>query len=97
MLKKTFVFAMFVGLSFTMFATQARTIEIGGMNTLRFSVASITVKPGERVTIKLVNNTKLPGMAMSHNWVLLAAGADAKRAMRRQAPLAAAPATSPPG
>lgn len=65
---------MFVGLSFTMFATQAETVEIEGMNTLRFSKASITVKPGEKVTIKLVNNTKLPAVAMSHNWVLLAAG-----------------------
>lgn len=79
MLKRTFIFVMFVGLSFTMFATQAKTFEIEGMNTLRFSEASITVKPGEKVTLKLVNNTKLPGMAMSHNWVLLAAGVDAKK------------------
>ena len=79
MLKKTFLFVMFVGLPFTMFAAQAKTIEIEGMNTLRFSKASITVKAGEKVTIKLVNNTKLPGVAMSHNWVLLATGADAQK------------------
>lgn len=79
MLKQTLIFAMFVGLSFTMFAAQAETIEIEGMDTLRFDKASITVKAGESVTIKLVNNTKFPPMAMSHNWVLLAAGADAKK------------------
>ena len=79
MLKKMFMFAMFATLSFATFAAQAKTIEIDGMDTLRFSEASITVKAGEKVTVKLVNNTKLPGMAMSHNWVLLAAGVDAKK------------------
>ncbi len=79
MLKKSFVFAMFVGLSFTMFAVQAKTIEVEGLNTLKFSKTSITVNAGEKVTIKLVNKTKMPAVAMSHDWVLLAAGVDAKK------------------
>ena len=55
----------------------AKTVTVEGQNSLRFSVESITVQPGEEVTIELVNNTEMPPQAMSHNWVLLAAGADA--------------------
>lgn len=78
MLKKTMMFVMFAALSTVAFASQAKTVEIEGTNGLKFTQESITVSPGEKVTVKLVNNTKLPAVAMSHNWVLLTADADAK-------------------
>ncbi|ERJ20153.1 Electron transfer protein azurin I [Salinisphaera shabanensis E1L3A] len=77
MLKKTILFALFAALSTLAVAAQAKTVEIEGTNSLRFSQESITVKPGEEVTIKLVNNSKLPASAMAHNWLLLKSDADA--------------------
>lgn len=32
---------------------------------------SITVKPGEKIRIRLTTRSKLPASAMSHNWILL--------------------------
>lgn len=78
MLKKTLALVMFAVLSVSAFAAQAKTVEIEGMNSLKFSKESITVKPGEEVTIKLTNKTDLPEAAMAHNWLLLESGADAK-------------------
>ncbi len=79
MLKRIFTLTLFVLLSTAAVAAQAKTIQIEGLDTLKFSTESITVKPGEKVTIKLVNNTKLPASAMSHNFVLLTADADAHK------------------
>lgn len=79
MLKKTIMLVMFAALSTMAIAAQAKTVEIEGTNSLKFSKESITVKPGEEVTIKLSNNSKLPASAMAHNWILLAADADAAK------------------
>lgn len=76
--KKTLAFALFAALSFAAFAAQAKTVTIEGKDNLTFSVEKITVEPGEKVTIKLVNNSSMPAAAMSHNWVLLNLDADAK-------------------
>jgi len=37
---------------------------------------SISVKPGEKIRIRLSTHSKLPATAMSHNWVLLKNSAD---------------------
>lgn len=79
MLKKTIMLVMFAALSTMAIAAQAKTVEIEGTNSLKFSQESITVKPGEEVTIKLSNATKLPSSAMSHNWILLKSDADAAK------------------
>ncbi|GAB3679477.1 azurin [Salinisphaera aquimarina] len=79
MMKKTMALMMFAVLSVSAFAAQAKTVEIEGMNSLKFSKESITVKPGEKVTIKLSNNSKLPAAAMAHNWVLLKADANPQK------------------
>ncbi len=55
---------------------RAATIDIEGMDTLRFSVTQVDAKPGEKLTVKLTNKTSLPPVAMSHNFVLLKKGAD---------------------
>ncbi|MES1925999.1 plastocyanin/azurin family copper-binding protein [Salinisphaera sp. T31B1] len=79
MLKKSLVFMLFAVLSASAFAVQAKTVEIEGKNSLRFSEEAISAKPGEEITIKLTNNSKLPAAAMAHNWVLLKADADAQK------------------
>lgn len=76
MLKKSLIYLLFALLSTTAFATQARTVKIIVQDSLRFSVEEIIAKPGEELTVTLVNNTKLPAMAMSHNFVLLKKSAD---------------------
>ncbi|HYW92907.1 MAG TPA: plastocyanin/azurin family copper-binding protein [Gammaproteobacteria bacterium] len=55
---------------------QAKTVSIKGTPSLRFSVTHITARPGETLTVKLSNPTKMPASAMSHNWVLLKRGTD---------------------
>jgi azurin len=79
MLKKTIMLVMFAALSTMAVVAQAKTVEIEAKNSLRFSEESIMVKPGEEVTIKLVNNSKLPASAMAHNWLLLKTDADAQK------------------
>lgn len=76
MFKKYFIAAALLLMALPVVATQAKTIEVDGMDNLRFSEEVITVKPGEEITIKLVNKSKMPAIAMSHNWVLLKADAD---------------------
>lgn len=58
-------------------AAPAKQVTIVGRNDLRFSQEHMTVAPGQKVTVKLVNKSHLPASAMSHNWVLLKAGTDA--------------------
>jgi azurin len=55
---------------------EPRVIEIEGLDSLKFSVTSISAKPGEEITVKLVNNSSMPANAMSHNFVLLKAETD---------------------
>lgn len=76
MFKKSFAVLLFITLAASVFAAQAKTVTVEGTNAMRFSVDKIVVKPGEKVTIKLVNNTKLPAAAMSHNLVVLKQDAD---------------------
>src|SRR5690625_3764795 len=78
MLKRSFTFALLAMLACATFAVQAKTVTIEGTDSLRFSVEKITVKPGEKVTVKLVNKTDMPAAAMSHDWVLLKQDADPK-------------------
>jgi azurin len=45
---------------------------------MKFSVTEITAKPGENLSVTLVNTGTTPKFSMGHNWVLLAAGVDAQ-------------------
>lgn len=56
----------------------ARVIKLraGVENAMKFEVASITVAPGEAITVALTNACAFPKAVMGHNWVLLTAGAD---------------------
>lgn len=62
--------------SATTFAQQV--IEMKGTDRMKFSVEQINAKPGEKITVKLYVETKLPAAAMSHNFVLLNQGVDAR-------------------
>jgi azurin len=53
-----------------------RPIEITGADTMKFSVTEITAKPGEKLSVTLVNAGTTPKFSMGHNWVLVAAGTD---------------------
>lgn len=57
-------------------AQAAKTVTIEGLDSLKFSKENITVAPGEKVTVKLVNKSDLPASAMSHNYVQMKADAD---------------------
>ena len=58
-------------------AQAPRVVEIEGNDMMKFSVTSITARPGEQLTVRLRVVGKMPKMAMAHNFVLLAASADA--------------------
>jgi azurin len=58
-------------------AQAPRVVEIEGNDMMKFSVTSITARPGEQLTVRLKVVGKMPKMAMAHNFVLLRAGADA--------------------
>jgi azurin len=53
-----------------------RKIEITGDDTLKFDVVELRAKPGERLSVTLINKGKTPKFSMGHNWVLLASGLD---------------------
>ncbi len=55
-----------------------RRIEITGDDTIKFNITEIRAKPGERLSVTLINKGQTPKFSMGHNWVLLAAGVDAQ-------------------
>jgi azurin len=72
------VLAAVVAMSSVHLQAQApRVVEIEGTDMMKFSVTSITARPGEQLTVRLRVVGKMPKMAMAHNFVLLTASADA--------------------
>ena len=55
-------------------AGAARTIELTGSETMKYSVTELTAKPGEKVRVVLKGLGSMPKIAMGHNFVLLKAG-----------------------
>jgi azurin len=53
-----------------------KPVTITANDTMKFSVTSFTVKPGEVVHVALTNMGTLPKDVMGHNWILLKAGKD---------------------
>jgi azurin len=52
-------------------AKGVRTVEIIGTEDMKFSMATITAKPGEQLRVRLVVKGSMPKIAMAHNFVLL--------------------------
>jgi azurin len=48
-----------------------RAIEITGDDAMKFSVTEIRAKPGEALSVTLINVGSMPKFSMGHNWVLL--------------------------
>lgn len=46
---------------------------------MTYSRNTITAAPGERVKLRLLSTGQLPRTVMTHNWVLLTLGSDAKK------------------
>jgi azurin len=58
-------------------AGQGRLIEIEATDQMKFSVTTITAKPGELLHVRLKAVGTMPKIASAHNFVLLKAGVDA--------------------
>jgi len=58
-------------------AQTGRLVELTGNDLMKYSVTAIAAKPGELLHVRLKNAGTLPKVAMAHNFVLLAKGADA--------------------
>jgi azurin len=52
-------------------AKGVRTVEIIGTEDMKYSVPTITAKPGEQLRIRLTSKGAMPKIAMAHNFVLL--------------------------
>jgi azurin len=52
-------------------AKGVRTVEIIGTEDMKFSVPTITAKPGEQLRIRLTAKGAMPKIAMAHNVVVL--------------------------
>lgn len=57
-------------------AGKARTIEMVGDDSLKFVPATIQAKPGETIRVVLKVVSKIPKLAMAHNFVLLTPAAN---------------------
>jgi azurin len=84
-----------VSLASVVHAQPPRVVEIVGNDQMKYSVTSITAKPGETITVRLKSVGTLPKVAMAHNFVLLAKGTDAE-AFAKAAAMAAASGYIPP-
>jgi azurin len=53
-----------------------RAVEITTTDAMKFSVAEINARPGEKLSVTLVNLGTTPKFSMGHNWVLISPGTD---------------------
>jgi azurin len=67
-------------------ADPPRTIDIVGSDEMKFSVTTITAKPGEQIRIRLMAKGKIPKVAMAHNFVLLKLGTNIDKLLAEGAP-----------
>jgi azurin len=67
-------------------AVQPRTINIVGTDDMKYSVTTITAKPGEQIRVRLVAKGVIPKVAMAHNFVLLKAATNIAKLLADGAP-----------
>lgn len=69
-------------------ATKAapRTIDIIGNDEMKYSVTTITARPGELIRIRLISRGTMPKVAMAHNVVVLKPGLDLNKFLTVGAP-----------
>lgn len=67
-------------------AADPRTIDIVGTDDMKYSVTTITAKPGEEIRVRLAAKGKIPKVAMAHNFVLLKLGVNIEKFLAEGAP-----------
>jgi azurin len=67
-------------------APAMRTIDITGNDEMKYSVTTITAKPGEQLRIRLISRGVIPKVAMAHNVVVLKAETDVLKFLNAGAP-----------
>ena len=63
-----------------------RTIDIIGNDEMKYSVSTITARPGELIRIRLISRGTMPKVAMAHNVVVLKPGSDLNKFLTVGAP-----------
>lgn len=81
----TLMLTAFIAVPNLVQAQDAKTITMDGTDKMEFSKTDITAKPGQEITVKLTTVSNLPKSAMSHNFVLLKAEADASKVAQASA------------
>ena len=78
-------------------ADPPRTIDIIGTDDMKYSVTTITAKPGEQIRVRLIAKGKVPKVAMAHNFVLMKIGTDILKFLADGAPHRATDFIAPGG
>ncbi len=63
-------------------ADPVRTVEIVGNDEMKYSINTITARPGETLRIRLVSKGTIPKIAMAHNVVVLKLGTDVLKLLK---------------
>ena len=66
--------------------TTPRTIDLVGTDDMKYSLTTITAKPGEQIRVSLTVKGVIPKVAMAHNFVLLKPGTDVDKLVKEGAP-----------
>jgi azurin len=66
-------------------ADPTRTIDIVGTDDMKYSLTTITARPGETLRIRLAAKGKIPKVAMAHNVVVLKLGTDILKLLKEGA------------
>ena len=72
-----------------------RTVDIAGSDEMKYSVTTITAKPGEQIRVRLTVKGVIPKVAMAHNFVLLKIGTNIDKLLADGAPHRATDFISP--
>ena len=76
-------------------ADAPRTVDIAGSDEMKYSVTTITAKPGEQIRVRLTVKGVIPKVAMAHNFVLLKIGTNIDKLLADGAPHRATDFISP--
>lgn len=63
-----------------------RTIDIIGTDDMKYSLTTITAKPGETIRIRMISRGTIPKVAMAHNVVVVKPGTDILKFLAAGAP-----------
>jgi azurin len=72
--------------TFTGAQGKPRTVQIVGTDDMKYSVTTITAKPGELLQVRLTAKGVMPKVAMAHNFVLVKIGTNIDKLLADGAP-----------